>query len=386
MGQNRTCARSPFKLGETTLRSPRPRIVFSNRRLAATAVALLGLALVGCSPFYVMRVGWSQIGILRSRVPLTEVMTDPDVPAPTRARLRLAWDARAFAVDQLGFQNSGGSYTSFAPLASDTLALVLSGARVDRLEFRTWWFPIIGRIPYRAYFSVESAEAARDDLEDQGFDTYLRPTAAFSTLGWFDDPLYSTLMGRDDVALVETVLHELAHNHLYVPNHGRFNESYAQFVGLTGSIEFFCRDTGLMTVRCLRALDRWEDAKDVSRFVDRVVDEIVEFYASTPSEVGPALLAERDEIYASAQEEFVRSIQPNLRATTYGFLATDPLNNATLLSRSLYYHRLPGFGDLRYSWEGDYRSMLAWIRETAPELDDPFDLLDLSPPTRGVSQ
>ena len=342
-----------------------------------TRAALLpALLLLGaCNPVYVARAGWAQARILSSRVPLVEVMADTTMDAQTRARLRLVWDARAFAVQEMGFENAGDSYTSLARLPSDTLALVLSAAYRDRLEFRTWWFPIVGRVPYRAYFSVESAEAAERALVESGFDTYLRPTPAFSTLGWFADPLYSTLLRQDDVGLVESVLHELAHNHLYVPGQGRFNESFANFIGYTAAIEFFCtRDGGGPdTVKCRRARDRWEDARDVSRFIDALEATIRDLYArdDLPDE---ALLAERERIYREAREDFRRVVQPALRASSYAVFADQPLNNATFLARSLYYHRLSEFDGLWREWVGTFAEMMAWIRREAPARSDPFQV------------
>jgi predicted aminopeptidase len=346
-------------------------------RLAVLVCLLGSLVLSACNPIYVIRVGWAESRILRSRVPLTEVMTDESVSRATRGKLRLVWDARVFAIGELGFQNAGESYTSLARLESDTLALVLTAAYRDRLAFRTWWFPIAGRIPYRAYFSTEAGERARDGLEAEGFDTYLRPTAAFSTLGWFADPLYSSMLRADEVELVQTVLHELAHNHLYVSGQSRFNESYATFAGHMAAIHFFCRgsDGGSVTVRCERARHRWADVQAVSRFIDALEARIVELYAQRGDTPLEDFLERRDDIYRTAQSDFIDRVQPRLRASTYGFLAAEPLNNATLLSRSLYYHRLTEFEGLWQGWGGDFPELMRWLREEATDLEDPFDLL-----------
>lgn len=353
------------------------------------APALVVLLLTACNPLYVIRVGWAESRILRSRIPLTEVMADPATDPSDRGKLRLAWDARGYAISELGFQNAGDSYTSLARLESDTLALVLTAAYRGRLALRTWWFPVAGRIPYRAYFSTAEAKAARDDLEREGFDTYLRPTAAFSTLGWFADPLYSTMLNTDEVGVVQTVLHELAHNHLYVPGHGRFNESFANFVGHVAAIHFFCRgDHEPVTLRCRRARDRWSDAQDISRFIDGLELQIVDLLSRHDAARGPGgaekkvdadLLMARDSLYSSARRDFVDRVQPALRASTYSYLAIESLNNATLLSRSLYHHRLPDFDRL---WRGsgeDLAALLWWMRETAQEVEDPFQLLDSAP-------
>jgi len=353
------------------------------RRLAILAGILCALGLSSCNLIYVVRVGRAEARILRSRVPLTEVMTDSTVDLTTRSKLRLAWDARTFAVRELGFQNTGNSYTSLARLESDTLALVLTAAYRDRLAFRTWWFPIAGRIPYRAYFSTNAAERAQDELEDEGFDTYLRPTAAFSTLGWFADPLYSTMLRLDDVGLVQTVLHELAHNHLYVPSRGRFNESFANFAGHVAAIQFFCQsaEAGPVTVRCQRARDRWADAQDISRFIDALEAEVSDLYIDGAGISLHSLMEAREAIFQGAQADFVARVQPALRASTYGYLSSEPLNNATLLSRSLYFHRLPDFEALRRDWDGELEGLLQWLRSQAGELDDPFVVLGLAKPS-----
>ncbi len=357
--------------------SPRGGTPPLRRHLATLAV--LALVLSACNPIYVARAGWAQARILSSRVPLTEVMTDPATDPVTRGKLRLAWDARQFAIDSLGFRNAGDAYTTLAELPSDTLALVLSAAHRDRLAFRTWWFPIAGRVPYRAYFSTSAAERARDTLEAEGFDTWLRPTAAFSTLGWFADPLYSSLLRLDEVALVETILHELAHNHLYLPGHSRFNESWATFAGFVGAIEFFCRREGggPDTVRCLRARERWEDAMIVSRWVDGLEEEIRSFYAaSDPTSEG--FLEERDAVYAEGHRRFAEEVRPSLLHGGYDYLGREPLNNVTLLSRSLYFHRLPDFDALRADEGADLREVFTRIRVEAPGMTDPFDLLVLA--------
>src|SRR5678815_1273871 len=93
-----------------------------------------------------------------------------------------------------------------SPLDRDTLVLVLSAAYRDKLEPYTWWFPIVGRVPYKGYFDFKAAKRAADDLYNAGYDISLRPSDAFSTLGWFNDPLLSTSLRRDSLDLVNTVI------------------------------------------------------------------------------------------------------------------------------------------------------------------------------------
>jgi len=198
--------------------------------LLAALLAVSGLA---CSPVYVVKAGLAEWRILRAREPIGDVVRDPNLDP--RVRDKLAWviEARTFAREALGLE-FGDVYSTYVELESDTLAHILSAAPIGRLEAKTWWFPIVGRVPYRGYFDLEDALAAERDLVEDGYDTFLRPTAAFSTLGWFSDPVLSTFLAADEVDLVDTVIHELTHVHLFLPGAARFNESFAQFIGGVG--------------------------------------------------------------------------------------------------------------------------------------------------------
>jgi predicted aminopeptidase len=337
-------------------------------------IASIALSLVGCSPFYVIRAGIAQARILSARRPLPEVVLDDATHPRTRGKLTLVMEARRFAADSLGL-DVGESYTSFTRLDTDTLAMVLSAAHRTRLTSRTWWFPIVGHVPYRGFFDFEEAEKERQALESEGFDTYLRPTAAFSTLGWFADPLMSTLLRYDEVGLVETVIHELSHNHLFVPGRVRFNESYATFVGGVGAIRFFCgRDGGGPdTVWCGRAQARWRDQVRFSRFLDPLVTELEGLYSSGRPEA--EVLRARESVFENARQRFTGEVRPTLEVASFQSFVTTPLNNATLLSRMRYYHRLADFAALLEEKEGDLSETIRSLAARARSVDNPFDLL-----------
>jgi predicted aminopeptidase len=233
--------------------------------LALTALSLAA-SCIACSPVYVVKAGVAEMRILRAREPIHRVLNDSTTPADTRAKLSYVLEARRFAAEELGI-DVGESYTQFTQLDRDTLALVVTAAPKDQLAPLTWWFPIVGRVPYRGFFSVQDALEAAADLEADGYDTSVRPTAAFSTLGWFNDPLLSTALDTDDVEVVTTVLHELSHQHLFVPGHVDFNESFANFAGRVAAIQFFCtrEGGGPDTVRCQRAQARWRDYQGSAR-------------------------------------------------------------------------------------------------------------------------
>src|SRR5262245_41767656 len=222
--------------------------------LGLTVAALLVLPIGR----YLLRGAWEEAKILARRRPIPSVIADSSVSQETRSRLQLVLDSRAFAATILGLQ-AEASFTTFTQLSHDTLVLVVSAAPRDRLEPHTWWFPIVGRVPYKGFFDFAEAQDAAKDLRARDFDTYVRPASAFSTLGWFNDPLLSTTLRLDSLALASTVIHELTHNTVFVPSQVEFNESFASFVGAQGSIAFF-RSRGSERAAAIAAR-RWEDEK-----------------------------------------------------------------------------------------------------------------------------
>jgi predicted aminopeptidase len=333
-----------------------------------------------CSPVYVVKAGIAEARILRARRPITEVLADTATAAPTRAKLAYVLEARRFAADQLGI-DVGDSYTMYTQLDRDTLALVVSAAPKDRIAPVTWWFPIVGRVPYRGFFSVEDALEAEADLQAEGYDTYVRPTAAFSTLGWFNDPVLSSTLATDEVEVVTTVLHELAHQVLFVPGQVGFNESFAEFVGRAAAIEFFCtrQGGGPDSVKCLRAQQRWRDEQRFSVFLGQFVADLERLYGD-PSLSLDEKVARREQEFADALARFDTEVAPQLEGLTFAGFRRSPLNNATLMGRIFYYNRLPDFAALLEQQGGDLSAVLDLLATSAPDAEDPFDLLPRGSP------
>ena len=332
-------------------------------------------ALSACSPVYVVRAGIAEMEILRARQPIPRVLTDSTVEAETRTKLAWIMDARRFAGEELGF-DVGDAYTQYTELERDTLALVVSAAYKDRLEPKTWWFPIVGRVPYKGYFSADAALEEARKLEARGYDTYVRPTPAFSTLGWFNDPVLSTALQTDDVEVVTTMLHELAHRQLFMSGQVTFNESFATFVGRVAAVRFFCtrEGGGPDTVKCHRAQARWRDVRRFSDYLDGVVAEVQQVYY-TPSLGYWEKARRREAVFARAVERFDEEVAPELESLTFSGFRTTPLNNATLLSRYRYYHRLRDFAALLELYQDDLVRTVSDLRARTRDMEDPFELL-----------
>lgn len=334
---------------------------------SALVMLLVFPSFISCSPGYVLRAAWEETRILARRRPIQEVLNDPSLDEATRGKLETVVQARTFAQRDLRL-DVGDSYTSFSDIGRDTLALVLSASPMDRLTAHTWWFPIVGRVPYKGFFSLEAAEKERRKLQERHFDTYLRTTSAFSTLGWFPDPLLSTVLRQDSVGLVDTVIHEVTHNTLFVTGHVKFNESFANFVGSVGAVEFYCRHSQHQDL-CQLARDRWHDSIRFSGFLDELWSELEALYdEGLPLD---SLAPRRQTLLVHAAARFQSDYAPAMR--TRGFAAYDVthINNATLIARHLYYHRLSLFNDL-YERTGDLKSTFTMIADAVRDATDPW--------------
>ena len=350
-------------------------------RVVLVNVAVAGvLATVACSPGYVARAAYEEAKILQNRRPIEEVIHDTATASVVRHKLRLVRDARYFAVNDLGL-DAGKSFESFARVDRDTLLMVVSAAPPYQLAWKTWWFPIVGRVPYRGYFNTSQAHDLARKLKQDGYDVYLRPSVAFSTLGWLPDPLLSSMLLADSVSLVETVIHEITHTTYFPRGEVQFNESFANFVGHRGAIEFFC-DVAVDRELCEAARARWHDSRVLGRFYRSVYAALGELYAGSTvvsSAAGGAtsedsIATEKRAILDRAVRQFTDEIRPLLLAGDYRAPDPEQLNNAWLMARVLYYERLGDF-DAVYERFGDLAPALeAIIRES--KASSPWEALD----------
>jgi predicted aminopeptidase len=318
------------------------------RGILAIAVSAAVLVLISApTACYLSRGAWEEAKILSRRQPISEIVADPRTPKDARDKLKVVLAARQYAKDSLRLRTKD-SFTTYSRLDHDTLVLVVSAAYRDTLKPYTWWFPIVGRVPYKGYFDFNAAKRDAKNLFDDGFDVYVRPSDAFSTLGFFNDPLLNTTLKGDSLWLANTVIHELTHNTFYASGQAPFNESFAMFVGARGAAAFF-RSRG-QPAAAAKVDAEWEDDKLLARFWTRVIKSLDSAYAAHPSDK-EARIAARDTVYARTRVALVNEIAPQLKTISPLYAERVQLNNAALLARRVYATDLDVF-DLLYEKEG----------------------------------
>lgn len=348
------------------MKSP-ARIV--RRTLLAIVVLIVAFLVVTPIGRYLAKAAWEEGKILARRRSIRELVASSKTDPNTRAKLELVLDARKFAADSLHLE-ADESFTTYSKLDSDTLVLVVGAAYRDRLRPYTWWFPIVGRVPYKGYFTTDGALDEAKSLEADGLDTYVRPASAFSTLGWFEDPVVSTTLHEDSASLANTVIHELTHNTFYAPGQAVFNESFANFVGAHGAMRFFAARGDTLHLR--ESEEDWARDRALGAFWGGVFNALDSAFKAHPASEQERLAA-RDTVFAHARMHFFQDVLPTLPGIPAGVRVRLVLNNAIVLSRRVYRTGLDLFDGVLDREGGDlHRAVTEIIALAKARPKDPY--------------
>ncbi|MCB1646629.1 MAG: aminopeptidase [Pseudomonadales bacterium] len=194
------------------------------------AVVAIIVSLSGCSTVaYYSQAVRGQASILLSRRSVDDVLAEARLPASQLQKLQLVQEVVAFARNGLGM-DVGDSYSSYVDTGRDYVVWNVFAAPEFSLQMKTFCYPIAGCVSYRGYFAEEDAQALTRELQADGYDAFYGGIKAYSTLGWFDDPVLNTFLNMSDVQLAALLFHELAHKQIYLPGNTQFNESFATAV------------------------------------------------------------------------------------------------------------------------------------------------------------
>lgn len=231
--------------------------------------------LPGC---YFYQLGVGHLAILNGQVPLAEAVameTDPE----RRALLQSVPRIRAFATNVLQLR-AGDSYTSYFETEQRGITFAVVGSQKTRFEPHTWWFPFTGVVAYKGFFDEADALAEEQDLQAQGYDTFVGASSAYSTLGWFRDPVLTTMLRGGDASLVEILIHEMTHATFYVAGQSDFNEQLASFVGKLGTQRYFAHYHGDDEVLLSTVQSNFDSRMTTEDMIFEVVERLETLYDS----------------------------------------------------------------------------------------------------------
>jgi predicted aminopeptidase len=190
-----------------------------------------------CIP-YLYHVSTEQVKIILNRKDIKQVVDSEKEEKVIRSKLQLIQEVRDFAMKEIHLSPKGG-FEYYTKLEREEVGWNVSASYPLKFESYTWWFPFAGTVPYKGYFDLAKAKAEEQNLKEKGFDTRVRITAGYSTLGWFSDPVLSPQLRMTEDELVSLVIHEMSHATVYFPGDSNFNESYASFVEDQGTEIFY---------------------------------------------------------------------------------------------------------------------------------------------------
>ncbi|MBV8360342.1 MAG: aminopeptidase [Deltaproteobacteria bacterium] len=330
---------------------------------------IVATLLAGCDLRYFARAAYEEGHLLCNRRPIVQVLQKPDLSPAVRQRLETVLAVRKFAADNLGLR-VGGAYETVTAVDQNAVVWVVMAAPRDSLSPHLWWFPIVGDVPYKGYFDKARAEAEARGMEEQGYDTFVRPAIAFSSLGFFNDPLLSNLLELNRVELAGVLIHELFHRTFFLKSDVMFDESSANWIGNRGAVDFFTQAEGANSPDAVAARDIYDSDMKFSAFLLQQEARLRRLYQSElPRD---EMLRRRQVVFREINADYAR-LKPLLSGLERFNLDQQRLNNAVLLNYVIYFHELDRFAALDRMHHGNTRATIQSIIELAQsEPYDPF--------------
>jgi predicted aminopeptidase len=321
------------------------------RLLGMFFLVLLMTGLCGCqTAHYYHQAIAGEFQILSHRKPIAELMVDPQTPAELKGKFERVTQLRAFAQAELKLPINK-HYLTYVDVHRRFVIWNVHAASEFSLQPKKWWYPFVGSLKYRGYFSETDARQYGERLAQQGDDVYVEGVEAYSTLGWFADPLLNTFIAHPEADLAETLFHELTHQRLFLSGDTDFNEAFATAVAEEGVRRWFQAkhdQAGYQQYRAELQRNRQFVALVMKTRgqLERVYGETNQHRVTHPKPSSSAQLRMREEKARVLQQS--REDYEQLKASWGGYSGYDgwfaqSLNNAQLNTIAVYYELVPGF-------------------------------------------
>ena len=306
-----------------------------------TRIVLISCLLVSaaCSSVgYLTHTAGGHLELMSKRTSITSVLQQNNISAETRLALTNVQQVRSYASNTLGLPDNK-SYTHYVELDREYVTWVVFAAPELSLQPVSWCFWIVGCVPYRGYFDQQKAVDFAEQMALQGFEIHIGSVAAYSTLGWFSDPVLSSMLNRGRVATADTIFHELAHQQVYIKDDTDFNEAFASAVARAG-VRNWLQDSGE-----LKLLARYEQGlveKDqIYQQIQQLRQRLRLIYKSSATESDKR--ARKELAFNEYRDKTSKIISAWEHGDRYRPWALDGINNAKLNAMSTYQELITDF-------------------------------------------
>ncbi len=312
--------------------------------------------------------GLGQLRIIREARPVEEFIRDPRYPDSLKAKLKLIQQARQFAIDSLGL-NDTDNYKTMYDQKGQELMWVVIACEPFRLKEKRWEFPVVGSVPYKGFFNRESAVKEKESLEKENWDVSVRNPGGWSTLGWFTDPILSGMLRRSDGDLASLIIHEMVHATIFVKDSSDFNENLASFIGDRGAEKFLAATRGDTSQQYREYLFEDSDYRKVAEHMLLATQKLDSLYNT---------LSENDSIETKKKrkEDFIRRIVDSMDTISFSTGKRKSTRFAKRLPNNTYFMSYKTYESkhdtMKDDWErlfkSDLKMMIEYYRREYPFL------------------
>jgi len=311
---------------------------------------------------YGLQQGQGQLRILWEAQPNSVFLEDPDFPDSLKQKIQLISEIKQFSVDSLGL-NPSGSYEKLFDQKNKPILWIVTACPPYTLEAHRWTFPILGRFSYKGFFEYDEATKEKQQLDKQGLDTKIGEVSAWSTLGYLNDPILSSMFKRPVGRLANLILHELTHGTLFVKNNITYNENLANFIGDKGAIQFLKSKYGANSAELREYEAQKIDRDTFTNFVLRGAQSLDSLYG-TFSEAMPIDLKEKHK--KQHLQKIINSLDScNFINPNYCYYFSDFEPNNTFFAGYARYNARRNYFEEEFQtkFQGDFPKYLAYLKE-----------------------
>ncbi len=340
-------------------------------------VLLLLPYLGGCSDFgFYWQAASGHLDLLSRKQNIAELLKNPRTDAELKRKLTLVRKTRTFAGARLLLPDTGG-YTSYVDTGRSYVTMVVRAAPVFSLKPHRWCYWIIGCQEYRGYFDEDEAQAYAAQVGARGFDVSVRPVSAYSTLGllnrawlpdYFSDPVLNTFLSRNDPDIIRTLIHEMAHQVLFVEGDTNFNESFAVFVEEEGLRQFLLQEGGEHSAHYHWFLSARRDRKRFRELIGQTYAELEALYALRIPDAEK--LEKKRAAFQKLKQSFLRR-RHEFEVLSFKQWFARPLNNTHLQGIRRYHRYTPAFRRIFQEQDRDWSAFYERVREIAEKPPEP---------------
>ncbi len=312
-------------------------------------VFFLSFFLSGC---YLTKQSYHHFKIIWNTIPLKSAITEETDPQK-KELLALVEEVLQFSEEVLKLKTKG-NYRKYYQTEKKSISFAVSASPVLKLEAYRWWFPILGKVDYKGFFVLEDAQKEAQKLQQKNYGVWISPVPAYSTLGWFDDPVVSPMLLYGKYNLINTLIHEATHSTLYLKNETTLNEQLASFVAKIGSEQFLRRQGKEGEKLLLEQRQRQKKHRLFSKLMNDTYKKAEMIYQDDTSEKQKSNL--KKQLFENTKKEILK-IYPQ---ASKRFLK---LNNARLLQFQRYNENNPTFENVWLSSGKDWNEFWKKVRQ-----------------------